>query len=61
MIHGDADTLVPVAHSRHTADVIPGATFRLLPGYGHFTILEALPSLAARALLGTLPIREGGR
>ncbi len=47
VVHGELDTLVPVAHSRHTADSIPGSTFRTLPGHGHLTIVSELPMLAA--------------
>lgn len=26
VLHGEADTIVPVAHARHTAAIVPGAT-----------------------------------
>lgn len=45
--HGDLDTIIPVAHSRHTADLIPGSSFRLLPGHGHITISSELAALSA--------------
>ena len=47
IVHGEGDTLVPLAHSRHTADVVPGATLRVIPDHGHLTIVTALPELAA--------------
>jgi pimeloyl-ACP methyl ester carboxylesterase len=47
VVHGELDTLVPMAHSRHTAELIPGSTFRTLPGHGHFTILSELPMTAS--------------
>jgi pimeloyl-ACP methyl ester carboxylesterase len=47
VVHGESDTLVPMAHSRHTAGLIPGSTFRTLPGHGHLTILSELPKTAA--------------
>jgi pimeloyl-ACP methyl ester carboxylesterase len=47
VIHGELDTLVPIAHSRHTAELIPGSTLRVLPGHGHLTILSELPALAS--------------
>lgn len=53
VVHGDMDTLVPIAHSRHTARLIPGSTFRALPGHGHLTILSELPRLAAALLRST--------
>ena len=45
--HGEADTLLPIAHSRHTAELIPGSTFRIYPGHGHLTILSELPMIAS--------------
>ena len=47
ILHGQGDTLLPMAHARHTAQVVPGATLRVLPGHGHFTLLNELPSVAA--------------
>lgn len=47
VVHGELDTLLPVAHSRHTAELIPGATFREYPGHGHLTILSELPMIAS--------------
>jgi pimeloyl-ACP methyl ester carboxylesterase len=45
--HGALDDLVPVAHSRHTAELVPGATFREYAGHGHLTILSELPGIAS--------------
>lgn len=49
--HGDADTTVPLAHSRRFAEAIPGARLHIHPGEGHFSILGApertLAALAA--------------
>jgi alpha-beta hydrolase superfamily lysophospholipase len=39
--------LVAAHHSRHTAELIRGATFRALPGHGHLTIVPELPAIAA--------------
>jgi pimeloyl-ACP methyl ester carboxylesterase len=47
LVHGDSDAVVPLAHSRHTAELIPGATLRMAPGHGHFTILAELPTTAS--------------
>ena len=47
VMHGALDTLVPLAHSRHTAQIIPGAALRELPDHGHFTILGVLPALVS--------------
>jgi len=38
--HGDADRIVPPAAARHLAAVIPGAQAQVLPGLGHFMILD---------------------
>jgi pimeloyl-ACP methyl ester carboxylesterase len=48
--HGDLDKVVPVSHSRHTAELIPGAALRVLPGHGHLSICLALPSLCAELI-----------
>ena len=47
--HGDADTTVPVEHAELYAAAIPGAQFRLHPGHGHFSILDAAPDFLATA------------
>ena len=46
VLHGAGDTLVPLAHSRHTAELIPGARLRVVAGHGHLTILSELPAAA---------------
>lgn len=49
VLHGDADTVVPVAHGRAYADAVPGATFEVVEGAGHGFLLtrrETLPRLA---------------
>ena len=53
VLHGELDTLVPIAHSRHTAEVIASSTFRTLPGHGHLTIVAELPATAADLLKRT--------
>ena len=35
VLHGEADPLVPVAGGRDTAENIPGAELRIVPGMGH--------------------------
>jgi pimeloyl-ACP methyl ester carboxylesterase len=47
LLHGEADTIVPVAHARHSAEVIPDARLVTLPDQGHISILPELPHLAA--------------
>lgn len=48
--HGELDTIIPLAHSRHTADLIPGASLRILPGHGHLTISAEIPGLCAELI-----------
>jgi pimeloyl-ACP methyl ester carboxylesterase len=50
VLHGELDTLVPIAHSRHTAEVIASSTVRTLPGHGHLTIVSELAPTAAALL-----------
>jgi pimeloyl-ACP methyl ester carboxylesterase len=50
VVHGDSDLVVPLAHSRHTAELICGSNLRVLPGHGHFTILSELPRIASDLL-----------
>ena len=45
VLHGASDTLLPLAHSRHTSELIPGSTLRVLPGHGHFTILSEISGM----------------
>jgi len=37
VVHGAGDLLIPPAWGRETADLIPGATFKLIDGMGHDT------------------------
>jgi pimeloyl-ACP methyl ester carboxylesterase len=55
VLHGEADEIVPVAHARHTADVIPTANLRIWPEHGHLTIPSEVPSLAATLVGGLRP------
>lgn len=52
VVHGALDTLVPVAHSRRTAALVPGSSFREYPGHGHLTILSELPGIASALAFG---------
>jgi pimeloyl-ACP methyl ester carboxylesterase len=47
VVHGGVDTLVPLSHSRHTAELIPGSTVTVLPGHGHLTVVAELAGIAA--------------
>ena len=47
--HGDADHIVPLAHGRHVADLLPNAEFYVRHGESHMGTLGA-----AEEILGTL-------
>ena len=47
VVHGELDDAIPLAHSRHTAELIPGSRLRIVPGHGHMTTLSLLPALAS--------------
>jgi pimeloyl-ACP methyl ester carboxylesterase len=53
VLHGEADASTPVAHARHTADMIAGAKLSTRPDHGHISILTEIPPLAAE-LAGAL-------
>jgi pimeloyl-ACP methyl ester carboxylesterase len=55
VLHGQADAIVPVAHARHTADLVPTASLRIWPEHGHLTIASEIPSLAATLVSGLRP------
>ncbi len=47
VLHGGADTIVPVAHAHHTAEIVPGARLRVVGDLGHFSIIgQVIESLA---------------
>jgi pimeloyl-ACP methyl ester carboxylesterase len=50
IVHGALDLLMPLAHSRHTSELIRGANLRVLPGHGHMTTVSELPTLVAALL-----------
>lgn len=47
VLHGEADTIVPVAHGRHTAEVVARASLVTWPEHGHLSIATEVPRLAA--------------
>ena len=47
VVHGADDQLVPITHSEHTAELIPGAELRVLDDCGHLSLVDRLPALAA--------------
>lgn len=47
VLHGEEDTLVPLAQSRHTVELIPGASLEILPRHGHVSLFSEIPRLSA--------------
>jgi pimeloyl-ACP methyl ester carboxylesterase len=47
ILHGEADTVAPVAHGRHTAELIPGAKLVTWPDQGHLSLISKIPDLTA--------------
>jgi pimeloyl-ACP methyl ester carboxylesterase len=45
--HGEADTLVPVAHGRHTASLIPNAQLHTFPEDGHLSMINRVPGVCS--------------
>lgn len=58
VLHGDHDQLLPQAHSRHTAEIIPGAELRIIAGHGHMTILRELPGACSSFFKSEAPSAE---
>lgn len=50
VLHGDADTVVPLAHGEHHRDTLPGARLEVLPGVGHAFPLSLRRQTARRLL-----------
>jgi pimeloyl-ACP methyl ester carboxylesterase len=47
ILHGEADSTVPVAHARHTAELFPRARLLTWPEEGHISIVTKVPELTA--------------
>jgi pimeloyl-ACP methyl ester carboxylesterase len=46
VLHGAADPLVPPSQAEYTAGIVPGATLRVIPDLGHFSIsTQVVPTL----------------
>jgi pimeloyl-ACP methyl ester carboxylesterase len=50
VLHGELDALTPLAHARHSAEVIPTARLVTRPEQGHISVLTEIPQLAADLL-----------
>jgi pimeloyl-ACP methyl ester carboxylesterase len=47
ILHGEADTLAPIAHGRHTGELIPPAKLATWPDQGHISLITKIPDLTA--------------
>lgn len=50
VLHGEDDRYLPIAHGRHTAELIPNARLVLLRGQGHVILIREIPQLCADLL-----------
>jgi pimeloyl-ACP methyl ester carboxylesterase len=50
VLHGTADTLVPVANAYHTASIVPGATLHIVDELGHLSIVTETVALVTDLL-----------
>jgi pimeloyl-ACP methyl ester carboxylesterase len=48
LLHGTADRIVPINHSRYLAHALPNATLTEIDGDGHISVLDHLPQLCAQ-------------
>ena len=48
LVHGEQDTVVPIAHGEHNHELIPNSTLTRFAAHGHLSILTETPKLAAR-------------
>jgi pimeloyl-ACP methyl ester carboxylesterase len=46
--HGEQDTLVPLSHGRHTAEIVAGARLETFPQHGHLSMIKEIASIATR-------------
>ena len=48
VLHGEPDTIVPIAHGQHTAEVISNAELITYPDHGHLSLVLEAPALLER-------------
>jgi pimeloyl-ACP methyl ester carboxylesterase len=52
VLHGTSDSMLPVGNAYHTAAIVPGATLRIVDGFGHMSVItkavEVTSDLLAR-------------
>ena len=42
IIHGETDTIVPVAHAHHTAEIVKDSEIKIYPEHGHLSISDEI-------------------
>ena len=57
LLHGERDSIVPVAHSRHTAAVVPTAELLAFPDHGHISVVLEAPGVVDRLARAELSLR----
>jgi haloalkane dehalogenase len=60
VLWGDSDRVFPVEAGRHFAELVPGATFRVIPGAGHFVSEEQGAAVAAEVVRFITQAARGG-
>ena len=58
VLHGGSDNFVPVAHARHTASIVPGATLRIFEPLGHFSICQEVVGTVGELLARSTPTKS---
>jgi pimeloyl-ACP methyl ester carboxylesterase len=47
VLHGELDSMVPLAHAHHTAAIVPGARLEIVPDLGHLSVIREIPRALA--------------
>jgi pimeloyl-ACP methyl ester carboxylesterase len=47
LYHGEADTIIPISHGRHTAELISESALTTFPGRGHISMITEVPHVAS--------------
>ena len=50
VLHGTSDGLMPVANAYHTAAIVPGATLRIVDGFGHISVITKAVEVTSELL-----------
>jgi len=40
IIHGNEDTIVPVAHAQHTSEIVKNSMLKIFPNHGHLSVIN---------------------